>query len=295
MRPASALHRALDFVGAVALHLSDVGITRTAASLSFTTLLGVVPLATVALVSVARFPVFEQWVNVLEGFLLKHLLPGTAYAVVHEHLTTFIENAASLTGVSILFVVVTALMATATVEREINLIWGIRQRRPLGRRLIVYALGLTAGPVLIGATISVLTTLLTQSVAAVSFRAMLNDHGVRPVPIAIITLGLTVLYGVVPARRVPWKFAAAGGFSAAVALDLAKEAFAYYIAGMPTYQVVYGALAVLPVFLLWIYLCWIIILAGAAITATLTERAGLGDPHGPGRGARAVPPSRSAR
>ncbi len=262
---------AITFLARVARHLSDVGLTRTAASLSFTTLLGLVPLATVALVAVARFPVFEQWVAVLEAFLLRHMLPASAYAVVHEQLMAFIENAAGLTGVSVAFLIATALMATATVEREINLIWGIRRRRPFGRRLIVYALGLTTGPALVGATISTLTTLLSESVAAVPLRDILVAHGVRPVPLAVITIGLTLLYAIVPARPVPWRWAFAGALAAAIALEFAREAFAFYLASVPTYKVVYGAVAALPVFLLWIYLCWMIVLAGAAITATLTE------------------------
>ncbi len=262
---------ALAFLKRVARHLSNVGLTRTASSLSFTTLLGLVPLATVALVAVARFPVFEQWVTVLETFLLRHMLPSSAYAVVHEQLMAFIENAAGLTGVSVAFLIATALMATATVEREINLIWGIRRRRPFGRRLVIYALGVTAGPALVGATISALTTLLSESVAAVPLRDILVAHGVRPVPLAVVTIGLTLLYGVVPARPVPWRWAFAGAFAAAVALEVAKEGFALYLATVPTYKVVYGALSALPVFLLWIYLCWIIVLAGAAVTATLTE------------------------
>lgn len=270
-RGQDAARRSIDFLRRVAAHLSDVGLTRTASSLAFTTLLGLVPLATVALVSVSRFPVFQEWVGVLEAFLLKHLLPGSAYAVVHGQLTTFIDNAAGLTGISVALLVGTAMMATATVEREINLIWGIRARRPLTRRIVVYALGITAGPALVGASISGLTSLLSQVVAAVPLRDILIAHGVRPVPLAVITVGLALLYAIVPARKVAWRAAFIGAFAAAVALDLAKEAFALYLASVPTYAVVYGALSALPVFLLWIYLCWIIILAGAAVTATLCE------------------------
>jgi len=262
---------ARNFLVRVVRNLSDIGLTRTASSLAFTTLLGLVPLATVALAAVARFPIFEQWVNVLETSLLRFMLPDSAYTVVHEQITSFVENAARMTGISILFLVITAVMATATVEREINLIWGIRQRRPLARRIVVYALGITAGPALVGATISLLTTFLAESVAAVPLRDTLRASGVRPLPLAVITLGLTLLYAIVPARKVPWRWALVGGFAAAVALELAKEAFAFYLASVPTYAVVYGALSALPVFLLWIYLCWIIVLTGAAITATLCE------------------------
>lgn len=261
----------LAFMKRVGQHLRDVGLTRTASSLSFTTLLGLVPLVTVAFASVSRFPVFEDWLKVLERFLLRHMLPASASSVVHESLTEFVDNAASLTGVSVFFLVLTAMMATATVEREINLIWGIRRRRPFAQRIVIYGLGLTAGPVLVGASIAGLRALLSQSVAAVPLPAILAAHGVRPAPLAVVTIGLTLLYAVVPARRVPWRFAAVGALAAAIALEIAKEAFALYLVRVPTYKVVYGALAALPVFLLWIYLCWIIVLSGAAVTAALTE------------------------
>ena len=111
-----------------------IGLARTAASLSFTTLLALVPLATVALTFVARFPVFQRWLDALESFLLKHMLPDSAYAVVHHYILQFTEKAAGLTGISIVFIAMTAAMATATIEREINLIWGITTRRRLSRR-----------------------------------------------------------------------------------------------------------------------------------------------------------------
>lgn len=150
---------------------------------------------------------------------------------------------------------------------------------------MTYALGLTAGPVLVGASIATLRAFLSQSVAAVPLRAMVA-YGVRPVPLAIVTIGLMTLYAVVPARRVPWRWAAAGAFAAAVALEVAKEAFTFYLVNVPTYKAVYGALAVLPVFLLWIYLCRIIVLAGAAVTAALTDPLSSGDAEVAGQRAK---------
>jgi len=162
-------------------------------------------------------------------------------------------------------------MATATIEREINLIWGIARARPLGRRIVVYALGLTAGPVLVGASLSLTTWLLTQSLAAMPLHGFVAELILKPLPLLFTTAALTLLYAVVPARRVPWRHALAGAAAAAAAFEAAKYGFAFYLTQVPTYEVVYGALAALPVFLIWIYLCWLIVLAGAAITATLAE------------------------
>jgi membrane protein len=261
------------FLWRVAARMRAIGIARAASALSFTTLLALVPLATVALTFVAGFPVFQQWLDTLERFLLQHMLPATAENVVHHYIREFTENAASLTGISILFIAATAAMATATIEREINLIWGISRRRPLGRRIVIYALGLTVGPVLVGASLSLTTWLLTQSLAALPLGAPFSALFLEPLPLAFTTAALAVLYIAVPARPVAGRHALIGALLAALAFEGAKHGFAFYLTQVPTYRLVYGAVAFLPVFLIWIHLCWLIVLAGAAITATLEDSA----------------------
>jgi membrane protein len=162
--------------------LRDIQLARTAGSLSFTTLLAVVPMASVGIAFVARFPIFERGLASFEGFLLKNLVPESAARLVHEHLMGFAEQAARLTGLSVVLVCVTAGLAVYTVEREINTIWGIRARRSLPRRIVVYALGLTAGPVLIGASISVTTWAIAESLALVPLRKTFGELIVRALP-----------------------------------------------------------------------------------------------------------------
>ena len=140
-----AVRRAVAFVQRVVARTRNTGLARTAGSLSFTTVLGLVPLATVAFAFVARFPVFQQWLDALEIFLLKSTLPGGANEVVHRYVREFTEKAAGLTGLSIVFILVTATLVIATIEREINAIWGIGLRRPMARRFVVYVLGTTWG------------------------------------------------------------------------------------------------------------------------------------------------------
>ena len=254
--------------------MRDIALARTAASLSFTTLLAMVPLATVTIALVARFPIFEDWLQALEQFMLRHLLPFSAAAEVRAYVTGFAEQAARLTGVSIAMITLSAGLALATVEREINAIWGIRQGRPLGRRLLVYAIGLAAGPVLIGASISITTWLVVHSLAVVPIHRTAGERIVQMLPFAFSLAGLALLYKVVPARRVGAVPALVGGGVAAAALEVAKHGFAWYVTRISTYQAIYGALSALPIFLLWIYLCWVIILAGAAISATVAEPRG---------------------
>jgi membrane protein len=254
----------------VAVRTRNIGLARAAGSLAFTTLLGLVPLATVALAFVARFPAFQQWLDALETYLLKYMLPESADAVVHTHIREFTDKAAGLTGISIVFIVVTATLLIATAEREINALWGIARARPLARRLFVYALGTTVGPVLVGASISASTWIITESLRAVPLHDTLADFVVRPLPFLFSTVAMALFYAIVPARHVPWRYAFVGGAVAAIAFEGAKQAFAFYLTHVRTYELVYGALAALPVFLIWIYVCWLIVLAGATITATLT-------------------------
>jgi membrane protein len=262
--------RLVAFVASVVARLRNVGLARTAGSLAFTTLLGIVPLATVTFATVARFPVFQQWLDAFHAFLLEHLLPESASTVVHTHIREFVEKAAGLTGISIVLVFVTAVMMIANVEREINLIWGIRRARPLAQRLVVYALGATVGPVLIGASVWATTWLVTASLAAVPLDATVADLVLKPASLAFSTLALALMYRTVPAAPVPWRNAFAGALVAALAFEAAKFGFAFYLTQVQTYRVVYGALAAVPLFLVWIYVCWLIVLIGAAVTATLT-------------------------
>ena len=262
------------FLARVVARLRDIDLARTASSLSFTTLLAIVPLVTVAFAFVARFPVFESWLKALEQFLLRHLLPFSAAAEVRSHIVAFADQAAQLTGVSVLVIAVSAMLAVATVEREINAIWGIRRGRSLPKRLVVYAVGLTAGPVLLGASISITTWLVVHSLAVVPIEKSQGARIASALPFVFSTAGLTLLYKGVPARHVALGPALFAGALAAAAFEGAKQAFAWYLTSISTYEVVYGALAVLPIFLLWIYLCWTIILAGAAVCATLAEPGG---------------------
>jgi membrane protein len=250
--------------------LNGVGLMRTAAALSFTTVLGLVPLFTVAFVYVARHPLFERWLGALERFLVRHLLPGSG-AAVRPYLEDFTAKAANLQGIGIAIVVVTAVFLIATIEREINAIWGTREPRSLVRRLAVYAVGITLGPLAIGAAVYSTNWLLEASLAAELVTQPAVSAIATPVAIGLATLFFTLLYAVLPARRVPLHVAAAGGLVAALAFEGAKRGFVLYVASVPTYQRVYGALAVLPLFLIWIFVSWIVVLFGAAVTATLVE------------------------
>ena len=267
--------RPVAFVRGVVARLRGVGLASTAAALSFATVLNLVPLFTVAFVYVARYPLFQEWLDALERFLLRHLLPGSE-SLVRTYLLQFAAKAAGLQGLSIAFVVATAVLLVATVERAINAIWGVREPRAFLRRAVVYLLGLTAGPLAIGAAIYATTWLLEVSVREAPFVTPAVAFITRPIAIALTSGAITLLYAVLPARRVPLCAAIWGGLFAALGFEVAKYGFGLYVASVSNYRTIYGSLAIVPLFLLWVYISWYVILVGAAVTATLAE----GGPRG---------------
>lgn len=269
----SEIGRGALFVVRVAQRLRDASFARMAASLAFTTLLGIVPLFTVALAYVARFPVYRQWLDSLEPFLVKFLLPDSSNAV-RQYLAEFTTKAAGVEGIGTVFLIITAVLLVAQVEREINAVWGIYKARSLPRRIVVYAVGFVAVPAMVGGAVYATSWVIGQSIAAVPVASEALSLLVQPAEIAIATLVLTMLYKLVPARRVPMRDAMIGALLAATAFEVAKLGFKIYIRQVPTYRVVYGALAALPLFLVWIYVSWIILLVGAAVSATLAQRGG---------------------
>jgi len=267
--------RSVAFVRGVVARLSNVGLARTVAALSFTTVLSLVPLFTVAFVYVARYPLFQEWLDALERFLVRHMLPGSSSAV-RAYLAEFTAKSGTLQGIGIVFVVIAAVLLVATIESEINAIWGVREPRSFIRRIFVYALGVTAGPLLIGAAVYGTTWLLAASAEQVPFASRAVNLLATPLAIAITTLAFTLLYALLPARHVPLRMAFYGGLFVALGFEVAKYAFRLYVTTFPTYQTVYGALAALPLFLVWVYVSWVVVLVGAAVTATLAE----GGPRG---------------
>jgi membrane protein len=267
----------LAFVGPITLvsrvlaRLNGIGWTRAAGGLAFATVLGLVPIATVAFTVVAQFPVFQDFIRVLENYLLRYMLPSEASAIVQKYVVTMATGAAQLRGFWIVFVIITAVLMVDSVESEINEIWGIRRKRPIVRRILVYTAGVTAGPVLIGGAIFVIRWLLQASIAAVSLHesgiAVLRDV----VPFLIAVAFFTLLYYVAPARPVKWSHALISGTLAALASEASRVGFAWYVAHSPSYELLYGALAAFPIFLLWIFIFWMIVLAGAAVTASLAN------------------------
>jgi membrane protein len=265
------------FVGPITLtrrvsrRLAGVGWTRAAGSLAFTSLLGIVPLATVAFAFVAQFPIFQDFLHVLENFLLRYTLPETASTLVRTYIVGLAQQAANLKGVWIVFVIVTAALVVDSVETEINEIWRIPKRRPIVRRVILYTIGVTAGPALLGGAIVLIRWIITQTVSPFGLPKGALSDVVHIVTFLLAVAGFTLLYVMAPARPVKWRHGLIGGLLAAAAFELSRAGFTWYVANSPTYEILYGALAAVPIFMLWVFVFWMIVLAGAAVTASLAE------------------------
>jgi membrane protein len=274
-----------DFVHRLLERFAGDHCDQAAASLTFTTLLALVPLFTIAFALIAAFPVFEEWSDAFKIFLLTSLVPEVSGKVITVYMQQFADNAGKLTAIGLVFLVVTALILMLTVERVFNVIWRVRRPRPLLQRLVIYWAVLTIGPLLIGASLSITSWLLTRSLEWVPASAHVGRGLLGGLPFLLTVIAFGLLYQLIPNRQVAPLDAWLGGLAAASVFELMKYGFGLYVANFPTYTLVYGAFATIPIFLLWVYLSWVVVLWGAVAVAILPDwRAGV--PHGdlvPGR------------
>ena len=245
---------------------------RIAASLSYTSLLAIVPLAAIGLAIMAAFPGFDAARQKLLGLALTYVAPH-AGSVVETYLQTFVSNTGGLTAIGVVGLAVTAIMLLATVESAFNAIWRVHEARPLVTRLIAYWTVLTLGPMLLGAGLSLntyfafLAQLAASSVDIGALRGLLIDL----IPIFFAAAGFTVIYVALPHRKVDWRHALAGGLVAAILFEILKRVFSLYVGRIIGLQAVYGTLSALPLFLIWMYLTWSVILFGAVMAAAWPE------------------------
>ncbi|MBC9071108.1 YihY family inner membrane protein [Thauera sp. CAU 1555] len=242
---------------------------QVAGSLAFTTLLALVPLVTVAIALFSNFPGFAELGTSLKIFLLENLLPERAGKIITTYALQFSQKATGLTLLGTALLVVTALMLLSTIERVFNQIWGVRQPRPLLFRIAVYWFALTLGPLVLGASVFASGYLVSASMELVDHVPWLGEMAARLLPPLMLGLLFSYLYFAVPNHPVRALHALAGGLAAAIAFFLMQRAFGLFIARFPTYTLVYGAFAALPIFLVWLYLSWVIVLLGALLSATL--------------------------
>ena len=241
----------------------------TASSLTFTTTIALVPFITVALAVFTAFPMFAKFQNVLQKWFIESLIPDNIARQVLGYLTQFAGQASKLgvAGVAILFI--TALALILTIDRTLNGIWRVRTPRPFGQRVLVYWAGITLGPLLLGVSL----TLTSYAISASKGVVGVIPGGVQLLldmfQFFLMAGGMASMYYYVPNIQVKWGHAWVGGLFVSAGFEVAKKVLSLYLSKVPTYSVVYGAFATVPILLIWIYVAWVIVLLGAVITAYL--------------------------
>jgi membrane protein len=250
---------------------ADNRLTEVAASLTFTSLLAIVPLMTISFAIISAFPQFQNMESELEGFIFGNFVPHAGTAV-QDYLGTFRQNAGKLSAIGTVFLGVTSIMLLVTIERAMNRIFLVKRARSIIMRLLAFWALLSLGPVLFLVSISMTSAVLAEAnqTGGEELGAIFKLFG-RLVPFVVTLCGYAVVYLVMPNRKVALRDALVGAAVAAFLFETLKGLFGLYITAFPTYQAIYGAISVLPILLLWIYLSWIVTLAGAGIAAALPE------------------------
>jgi membrane protein len=249
--------------------LNEEHLPQVAGSLTFTTVLALVPVLTIALAIFTAFPLFNAFRSSLEAYFVESLMPASVANTILDYLNQFARQAKRLSAVGAILLVVTAVAMIAMIDRTFHQIWRVKTRRPLMQRILVYWATVTLGPLLIGVSMTFTSFLYTATSDVANQVPMVGTIFYTLISVLLTGTAFTLLYMVVPNRRVDWRDAASGGIVAAIAFEITKRLFVIFVAKFPTYTVLYGALAALPIFLVWIYLGWLITLMGAVIAAAL--------------------------
>jgi membrane protein len=260
-----------DFLSRCVKRFREERCAQAAASLAFTTLLALVPLLTVALVLISHFDWFSGLGTTLRSFLLANLLPEKAGKVIANYALQFTQKTARLTALGTGMLVLTALLLLFSIDRVFAQIWRVKQQRPIVRRVLIYLAGLLLGPVVVGASIAAATYLLTASLGLVNEPKWMTDFLLKALPILLLAALCGWIYFAMPNRLVAPFHAFCGGVVAALGFALIQRGFGIYVSLVPNYTLVYGAFATVPILLVWLYLSWLVVLAGALTAAVLGE------------------------
>jgi membrane protein len=257
----------LDTLATLRQRFRDDHLGLTASSLTFTTLISLVPLLTVMLALFTAFPMFSTFQESLQKYFLQTLVPPSIAKPVLDALTQFASKANRLGTVGLVVLVFSALALMLTIDRTLNAIWRVRTARPIAQRVLVYWAAATLGPLMLGVSL----TLTSYAISASRGLVEVLPGGVGlllgSVEFALLAAGLSGLFHYVPNTHVRWRHAIGGAVFSAIGFEVAKKALAWYLTRVPTYSMVYGAFATVPILLIWIYLGWVIVLLGAVIAA----------------------------
>ena len=265
------LSDSMSFVWYVLRRFNNDDSLMIASSLTYTSLLGLVPILAIFLAVLGAFPAFDEIRDQAKEFLLAPLVPE-AGAAAREQITIFLSNTRELTAVGVMGLAVTAFILLWTIESAFNTIWRVVEPRSWGTRLLAFWTILTLTPILMGTSVSLgdwFQQKADDEIVGVFWRLV---HGVPAlIPLVMEVVVFSLLFWIIPHRRIRLRHSIAGGTVAAVLFEILKYGFSFYLGLTDPYRIVYGAMATIPIFLLWIYLSWCMILFGAEFAAAIPD------------------------
>lgn len=251
--------------------------------LAYISLLSLVPMIAVMFSMLGAFPMFNQFRQQIEGFIYANVIPSRGEEI-QAYVSQFIGNTGGMTAVGILALVCVALLLIHNIDKTLNKIWRVSKRpRPI-ISFSIYWMILTLGPILFGSSIALSSYLIGLTRFADDYTPGLSTLLLGIVPYLMSLLAFFILYLVVPNIKVRVRHALWGALLATILFELSKRGFALYVTHFPAYDTLYGALALVPILFVWVYLCWLVVLLGAELTALLqqiaadTEQADSDDP-----------------
>jgi membrane protein len=253
----------------IARRFVTVGCWHRAAALTFTSLLSIVPLMTVSFAILMAFPEFKATGSRLQDFIFSHFVVASG-EIIQQYLQSFVAKASQLSTLGILFLIITAVAMMFTMEETFNAIWRVKERRQWLASLLLYWTILTLSPILIGIGFTVSSYLISLPfMTSASHLFGFTNQLLALTPFFLSVIAFTLIYIAVPNCSVPLRYGLIAAIIAALLFELAKSIFALYVALFPSYELLYGALAAIPIFFLWVYLCWLITLLGAVMSEVL--------------------------
>lgn len=245
-------------------------ITVSAGHLAYVSLLSLVPFIMVFFTILSAFPAFASVREVLEDFIFTNFVP-TSGDIVQRYVTEFVSNASQMGAIGIISLLIVALLLISNIDKTLNVIWRTRKTRPPIFTFAIYWMVITLGPILMGASVVVSTYLLGFATVAEEYTPGLGTFLFKWVPSALALIAFLIIFMLVPNTQVKFKHALAGAILSTFLFELTKKGFALYVTNFPSYELVYGALAVIPILFVWIYLSWMVVLIGAEFTCSVKE------------------------
>ena len=248
--------------------IDEDNMTTLAGNLAYVSLLALVPLIAVVFALFSAFPMFSEVRGQIRHFIFANFIPATG-DVIQRYIEQFVANSSRMTAVGACGLIVTSLLLMYSIDSALNTIWRSPRARPKIYSFAVYWMILTLGPLLAGASLAISSYLLSLRWAS-DLNSVIDDV-LRIFPLILSWAAFWLLYSIVPTAQVRNRDALIGSLVAALLFEAGKKAFALYITAFPSYQLIYGVIAVVPLLFVWVYWTWCIVLLGAEITVTLEE------------------------